>query len=170
MTSVLVVFGSKHGSTAEIAGAITETLCELGLDARCVKAAEVNDVGAYDAVVLGSAVYMRRWRQEARRFLRRHATELSARPFWVFSSGPVGDPGRDDPSWTEPAETFAEAMRLGARDHIVFGGSLPSPPTGPVELMMASGIPPEFHDRRDWEDIRVWARGIAAELGVADTR
>jgi menaquinone-dependent protoporphyrinogen oxidase len=159
MTNVLVVYGSKHGSTAEIAAAIAETLRESGLRAHCLKAAEVSDVGEYDAVVLGSAVYMRRWRREARRFLHKHASDLAQRPFWVFSSGPVGDPAKDNAAWLEPGRTIAEVERLGAREHVVFGGRSES-----------SGIPEEFRDRRDWDEIREWARGIAAELPVAAGR
>ncbi|MGO9754854.1 MAG: flavodoxin domain-containing protein [Solirubrobacteraceae bacterium] len=49
----------------------------------------------YDAVVLGSAVYAKHWRGDARHFLRHLGGELARRPFWVFSSGPVGDPAKD---------------------------------------------------------------------------
>lgn len=159
MTSVLVAYGSKHGSTAEIAAAIAETLRESGLRADCLQAGSVDSLEGYDAVVVGSAVYMRRWRREARRFLHHHARALSERPLWVFSSGPVGDPAKDNPAWLEPRRTIAEAERLGARAHVVFGG-----------LSEASSIPAEFRDRRDWDEIRAWARGIAAELPVATTR
>jgi len=155
MTCVLVAYGSKHGSTAEIAAAITETLRECGLEADCRQAGDVENLDRYDAVVLGSAVYMRRWRREARRFMHHHARALAERPLWVFSSGPVGDPANDNAAWLEPGRTIAAAERLGARGHVVFGG-----------VSKASSIPAEFRDRRDWDEIRAWARGIAAELPV----
>ena len=69
MTSVLVAYGSKHGSTAEIAAAIAETLRESGLRADCLQAGSVDSLEGYDAVVVGSAVYMRRWRREAKSWL-----------------------------------------------------------------------------------------------------
>jgi menaquinone-dependent protoporphyrinogen oxidase len=155
MTRVLVAYGSKQGSTAAIATAIADTLREAGLEVDCLPAGGVDDLGRYDAVVLGSAVYMRRWRREARRFLRHHARTLAERPLWVFSSGPVGDPANDNPAWLEPPRTIAEVERIGARDHVIFGGSSTS-----------SKIPEEFRDRRDWEAIRAWAGGIAAQLPV----
>jgi menaquinone-dependent protoporphyrinogen oxidase len=158
MTTVLVAYASRHGSTAEIAAAVAEALEAAGLQVDCVEAADVASLEPYDAVVLGSAVYMKRWRGAARRFLRRHGSELQRRPFWVFSSGPVGDPANDNPAWTEPARTIATAQRLGARDHVVFGGTA----TG----AMARNTPPEYRDRRDWDAIREWASSIAAELGV----
>jgi menaquinone-dependent protoporphyrinogen oxidase len=166
MTSVLVAYASKHGSTAEIAAAVAEAIRAAGLKAECREAPAVTSLEPYDAVVLGSAVYMKRWRREARRFLRRHAAGLRERPFWVFSSGPVGDPANDDAAWTEPAGTIAEAQRLGARDHPVFGGSMPAEPHGMAQRSMVKNTPPEYRDRRDWDEIRAWAAAIAAELGA----
>ena len=118
----------------------------------------------YDAIVLGSAVYMRRWRREARRFLEQHAGELATTPFWIFSSGPVGDPEQRDPTWEEPAKVIALAERLGVREHVVFGGSVPAHPTSFVQKSMARNTPEEFRDLRDWDEIRAWARRIAESL------
>ncbi len=166
MTTVLVAYASKHGSTAEIAGAVADALRASGLQADCANAGDVASLEPYDGVILGSAVYMKRWRREARHFIRVHGSELAKRPFWVFSSGPVGDPANDNAAWTEPARTIATAERLGARDHPVFGGSIPDEPHGMMRSM-AQNTPPQYRDRRDWDEIRAWATGIAAELGVA---
>jgi menaquinone-dependent protoporphyrinogen oxidase len=164
--TVLVAFASKHGSTGEIAAAIADVLRQSGLEVGCVSAHEVPTLEPYDAVVLGSAVYTGRWRREARRFLRKHARALSARPFWVFSSGPTGPPDKDDPRWTEPRRTMRRAERLGARGHIVFGGRVPPDGHGPAANAMAKGTPEEYRDRRDWAAIRLWAEGIAVSLGA----
>jgi menaquinone-dependent protoporphyrinogen oxidase len=160
---VLVAYASKHGSTAEIAEAVAAGIRERGLDANCEPVGEIDDLGGYDAVVLGSAVYMRRWQGDARHFLRKHGDELAGRPFWVFSSGPTGDPSEDDPAWEEPKRTIARAEKLGARDHVVFGGRI-SPEGGRLERAMAEKVPEEYRDRRDWDEIRAWATAIAAEL------
>src|SRR4051812_30371223 len=164
MTEVLVVYASKHGSTAGIAQAVARALAADGLSAVCLEASQVNSLERYDAVVIGSAVYMRRWRPEARRFLRQFAAELAERPFWVFSSGPVGDPADDNSAWSEPTATIAKAEALGVRGHVVFGGSLPAEPHGLMQRSMADHMPEEFRDRRDWDQIRAWADGIAAEV------
>src|SRR5581483_9556384 len=100
-------------------------------NADCMEADRVRDIAPYDAVVLGSAVYMRRWRRSARRFLRRYGQPLSALPWWAFSSGPVGDPGTTDAQaagWLEPPGTMAQVERLGAREHVVFGGRVARDP------------------------------------------
>ncbi|MGA9856281.1 MAG: flavodoxin domain-containing protein [Solirubrobacteraceae bacterium] len=167
MTRVLVAYASKHGSTAEIAQAVAETLGEAGLSVDCVEAGAVGGIDAYDAVVLGSAVYMKRWQGDARHFLRTHGTELSQRPFWVFSSGPIGDPAHDNPSWEEPRRTIEKAEALGVREHVIFGGRIPTDPHGPAQRGMVKNTPAEYRDRRDWDEIRGWASRIAAELTAA---
>lgn len=60
---ILVAYASKRGSTAEIAEAVAKTLREADdLEVDCLESGEVADVSPYDAIVLGSAVYMKRWR------------------------------------------------------------------------------------------------------------
>lgn len=173
MARVKVIYASKHGSTREIAEAITEELRAAGQAATCVPAGEVYGLGDCDAVVLGSAVYMGRWRHEAKQVLRRHGPALAAMPFWVFSSGPVGDPAAeqdDGDRWLEPRRVMARAEELGVREHVVFGGTISADPHGFIERGMTRNTPEEFRDRRDWEQIRAWARSIASELGAAMAR
>ena len=165
---VLVAYASKRGSTAEIAAAVAKTLSEAGLEVDCLTSDEVSDVSPYDAVVLGSAVYMKRWRGDAKHFLRKHSKQIAERPLWVFSSGPVGDPDQEEnPDWLEPPKIVKKVEKLGARDHVVFGGRLPAEPHGPMEKAMVTGVPVEFRDRRDWDQIRSWAEEIASKLHSA---
>ncbi|MGE5408168.1 MAG: flavodoxin domain-containing protein [Syntrophothermus sp.] len=164
---MLVAYASKRGSTAEIAEAVAAELSAAGLDVDCIDSGEVDDLDGYEAVVLGSAVYTKRWRGDARHFLRHHRKALATMPFWVFSSGPVGDPANDNPDWEEPPRTIDKVKELGGRGHVVFGGRVPTDPKGPIEKAMARNTPAEFRDRRDWDEIRAWARGVAADLNAA---
>jgi menaquinone-dependent protoporphyrinogen oxidase len=121
---VLVAYASKHESTAEIAERIAAAMRSAGCDAQARLAAEVDDLSGYAAVVLGSAVYAKRWRREARSFARRHASALRDMPVWLFSSGPFG---AVDEHPTAPTPPVAErlAAQLGARDNVMFGGACP---------------------------------------------
>ena len=55
---------------------------------------EVDDIEAYDTVILGSAVYGQRWIPNASEFLRRNADALADRRVWLFSVGSFGDTHR----------------------------------------------------------------------------
>jgi menaquinone-dependent protoporphyrinogen oxidase len=162
--TVLVAYASKRGSTAEIAETVAATLRREGLGVCLERAEDVQSLERYDAVVLGSAVYMKRWRGDARHFLKKHRKALRQKPFWVFSTGPVGDPSRDNPEWLEPPAIVEKVEDLGGRDHVVFGGCLPTQPQGLMEKTMVEGTPKEYRDRRDWAEIRGWARNIASSL------
>ena len=84
---------------------------------------QVKNPDDYDAVVVGGALYSSRWHRQARQFVRQHAGELRQRPTFFFSSGPLDDwPGR---SVIPPVRQVKALMnRVGARDHVTFGGRL----------------------------------------------
>ncbi|HWC48057.1 MAG TPA: flavodoxin domain-containing protein [Solirubrobacterales bacterium] len=162
--TVLVAYASKRGSTKEIAETIAATLRREGLGVCLERCEDVDTLDAYDAIVIGSAVYMKRWRGDARHFLKKHRKSLRQKPFWVFSSGPVGDPAKDNPDWAEPPKIAAKVEELGGKEHVVFGGCLPGEPKNFMEKAMVEGTPKEFRDRRDWARIRTWAKKIASQL------
>jgi menaquinone-dependent protoporphyrinogen oxidase len=164
--TVLIAYSSKRGSTAEIAETVAATLRREGLGVCLEPVDAVDGLDRYDAVVLGSAVYMKRWRGDAKHFLKKHRKALRQLPFWVFSSGPVGDPAKDDPEWMEPPKLAEKVEEMGGRAHVVFGGRVPAEPRGFMERALAEEVPREYRDRRDWDEIRCWARQIAAELAA----
>src|SRR5918994_3034373 len=104
---ILVAYASKHSSTEEIAQRIADTMREAGRAAEARPASEVDDLSGYDAVVLGSAVYAKRWQRDARAFARHHEHALKDMPVWLFSSGPFGAP-EDHP--TAPTPPVAEKL------------------------------------------------------------
>jgi menaquinone-dependent protoporphyrinogen oxidase len=163
MTRVLIAYGSKRGSTGEIAKAIAWTLEEMGLEVDVRPAAEVADVGPYGAVVLGGAVYMNRWHRDARRFGRRFAAALRDRPVWLFSSGPLDLTAEERK--IPPVEFVANlAERIAARDHATFGGRLASHPSGYAASAMAKQVAGDY---RNFAEIRAWASRIGREIGAA---
>lgn len=158
---VLVTYASKMGATAGIAEAIGTVLREHGHHADVRDVTEVDSISQYDAVVLGSAIYIRRWRPEAVQFLRRYADELSDRRVWMFHSGPVG-PDREQ-TQEMPANVYRLARRIGAAPATTFAGAiLPATAKGFLARHLATGN--LAGDSRDWPLITNWAAGIAATL------
>lgn len=160
-SKVLVAYGRTNGSTAQIAEAVADVLRKEGLTVEAVPARSVTSPESYDAVVVGGGLYAGRWHRDARRFVRRHARELSRRPLWFFSSGPL-DPSasqRDIP----PVPGVRRAMvRLDAREHVTFGGCLEEGAKGFVaRKIVSSGKGGDF---RDFHRIGTWAARIGGEL------
>ncbi|MGY1633474.1 flavodoxin domain-containing protein [Geodermatophilus sp. SYSU D01186] len=99
---VLVTAASRHGSTHEIADALARSLAEgaPGGDAllvvSSVPAEHRPDPSAFDAVVLGGAVYAGRWLDAARDLATVHTTALrmlsfGERAMATAMRAPVGD-------------------------------------------------------------------------------
>jgi menaquinone-dependent protoporphyrinogen oxidase len=162
MRRVLVAYASKMGATKEIAEEIRTELERRGVHAEAHNVCEVVSAEFYDAVVLGTAVYAGRWRPEAVRFVKRHATELKSRPLWLFESGWVGK--RPEAVTATPGGR-RRAARLGAEPPTVFGGRLdPGLATGWFDRALAKRMP---GDCRDFDEIHAWATQIADALLAA---
>ena len=171
MSAILVAHGSKHGSTAEIAEAIGERLRTRGHTVDVCPAGDVRDLAGYDAIVVGSGVYMFHWQKDAMNLLKRHEAALRSRPTWLFSSGPTGGSPKADLALEEvrrsptgfppPKEVTQRIERIGARGHATFPGRLADDMTGFFERWIPRG------DWRDFDAVRAWADTIAAELSRA---
>lgn len=165
MEKVLVVFASKMGSTGEIAGAIGEQLRLRGLQVDVRPAVEAPDARNYDAVIIGSGVYIRRWHRDALRFLQAQAPDLAERPTWLFQSGPCG-PATETPHNSTPHAVVKWCRRIGLNPPVVFGGSLdPEKANSMLARMVAKGD--LAGDFRDWAQIRTWADSVADQLEAA---
>ena len=66
---ILITYATKYGSTAEIAEKIDTVLREAGLQTELLPVKQGKDLAPSTAVILGSAVYIGRWRKEAVQFL-----------------------------------------------------------------------------------------------------
>ena len=158
---ILVTVASRHGATGEIGDEVGKVLREAGLEADIVHPERVETLDGYDAVVVGSAIYMGRWLGPARDFVKSHADELSRLPVWLFSSGPV-TAKTDDPADRAEGERLREL--IGARDSRVFAGQLKKEGLGFGERTIVRMIKSPWGDYRPWPAIRSWATSIATDL------
>jgi menaquinone-dependent protoporphyrinogen oxidase len=155
----LSAYASKHGSTHEVAEQVADVLRAGGLDVDVRAASSVEDVDAYDAVVIGGALYMGHWHRDARRLLNRLGDKLHERPVFVFGMGPI-----------DLEQKSVEGARKQV-DHAL----AKVPEVEPVSVAIFGGVvhPGGLHfpfnhmhetDARDPEAIRAWADDIAAVL------
>jgi menaquinone-dependent protoporphyrinogen oxidase len=163
---VLVSYASKYGSTAEIATQIGNTLTENGLETDVLEVKEVHDLGAYDAIVLGSAVYIGRWRKDAVRFVKMHEKALVEKRVWIFSTGPTGqgDPVKLLEGWKFPKKLERSADRIKPEDIAVFHGAVDPAKLSGIQRYMIRKTDVPTGDFRQWETITTWAKNIADEL------
>jgi menaquinone-dependent protoporphyrinogen oxidase len=151
MPGVLVAYATKHGSTREVAEAVSKTLRAEGVQAGLRPARGVRGpIGDRDLVVLGAPVCSGRWHGDAHRFLKRHRKELLTVPAAVFGMGPR-NPGQE--AWQRSRRQLDRA--LAKRDWLrpaavaVFGGA--DSPTRHGK---------QRRDLRDWDAVRARATGI----------
>jgi len=168
---VLVTAASRHGGTDEIARRIGDEL-ERALDFQALEvhvrpADAVDDVLTYDAAVIGSAVYMGRWQEPARRLV--EAVDASRRelPVWLFSSGPIGNP-------PQPEGDSEDAIALAAlpfvREHATFAGRLDKHDLRLTERAVVKAVRAPEGDFRDWTAIRDWAQHVASQINSIPVR
>jgi len=163
---ILVAYASKHGATAEIAERIGGVLRGAGLWTDVEPVEQVATLSPYRAVVLGSAVYIGRWRAEARRFLKEHRDDLAARDVWIFSSGPTGrgDPEALTKGWTLPSALKDDVEHIGPHDVALFHGALDPAELAFFERWIVRRVGAPEGDYRDPDAIEAWARGIVGAL------
>lgn len=162
---ILVAYASKAGATAGIAEAVGAELQAHGHDVDVLDVNRVQDLTRYDVVVLGSAIYIRRWRKDAVRFLRHNVDALRERQVWLFHSGPVG-PDKDQDQDMPPAVRHL-AHEIGATPAVTFAGRLePDTAKGFLARRLATGD--LAGDSRDWDKIHAWAADISAAVEATE--
>lgn len=165
---VLVTTASRHGATAEIGDRIAAALSE-GLQHAGVVASvdvrqphDVDTVADYDAVVLGSAIYLGKWLKDATRLVERDLEALSSRPVWLFSSGPI-TPGDD-------ADNLPWIHTPWAVEHHMFGGKVDLSQLSFAERLAVRAAKAPEADNRSSEEIADWAARICATLTIGPAR
>ena len=158
---VLVSAASRHGATTEVAATIAADLQAHGLDAVVVAPGEVLNAAAFDAAVIGSAIYVGRWLEPARDLVEREHEALRRMPVWLFSSGPVGSPPKP---LDDPIDVVRLVQLIGAREHRIFPGFVDKKRLGFGERAIMAAVRAPEGDFRKWSDIDAWAAHIAEEL------
>jgi menaquinone-dependent protoporphyrinogen oxidase len=159
---VLVAYATRYGATREVAAAIADTLRQEGVAAELLAAGNVDDVGAYSAVVLGAPLYIGRWHRDVRRLLERNRAALASLPVAVFALGPrTMAPEEVAASQNQLDHALAGVPEVTPVSVGLFGGAIdPARLRFPFNRMPAG-------DARDWDAIIAWARDLARLLAGA---
>jgi menaquinone-dependent protoporphyrinogen oxidase len=154
---ILIAYGTKHGSTREVAEVLGDALAEHGLEVETLPAGRVQDIAQYAGVVVGGSLYMGRWHPESLAFVRRHAKALSALPLAAFAMGPrTLEPSEVAQSEEQLGHALAKVPQVDPFAVAIFGGVVdPKKLRFPLSKLPAS-------DARDWARIRDWAGELAA--------
>ncbi len=89
--NVLIAYSSKYGSTKEIAENVCKILQTFGLDVNIEKASASLKMDNYDAIILGSGVYIGKWLPGMENLLKKRFSLLQEKKVWIFSDGPTSN-------------------------------------------------------------------------------
>ena len=179
---VLIAYGCRWGSTAEIAGRLAGFLGEEGVEAVLLDVKKDKDwpsLEGFDGVLVGSGVKVSKWMREPLQFLRRKRGELEGRRLGLFVSclTVVTDPEgarRDllekvaEDAGVEPvvSEAFGPVLDMGPGSRM---GFLDKRITRVVMLGLGKDHGLKFdvegrNDLRDWDRVREFAHRYAESL------
>jgi menaquinone-dependent protoporphyrinogen oxidase len=154
---ILVAYTTRHGSTQEVAEVIAATLRGQGFPAEAQPATSISSLAPYDAVILGTALYMGFLHHDAKEFLRNHHEALQHRPAAFFALAPVYAEDRDWVAATEQARReLARFPWFVPVSHQIFAGTYhPGTASSPFQFV------PSIHDttsadHHDWDAIHAW--------------
>jgi len=194
---ILIAYGSRYGSTEEIAYSMAEILANAGLetqliDVRRTKQKDWPPLASFDGVLVGSGIKIGRWTKEATVFLKTHADELKglkAQGLVVgafVSCGMASTPGQQD----EARRKYLEEVltNVGITDVVdtydAFGGVYDLSPSAPIgfldkrmlgmaaKQMAKDGTPlteGARNDLRDWDQIRTFTEHFAQLVKAGDS-
>jgi len=159
---ILVAYASQDGSTGGVADALGKQLAAGGLtvDVRQVK--DVNDLGRYRSVVVGSAIHGGKWMPEAVEFVQTNQSRLSQVPtaYFLVSMMMARNTEQDRryvAQWLEPVRALVKPVAEGWFAGALWPSKHPLFFEGLGLRIFLSSIGLKEGDYRDWDAIRAWA-------------
>ena len=164
---ILVAYASRHGSTSDIAAVIGQVLRGRGYEVAVKPIEQVGRISAYDAVVLGSALYAGNWMKAAATCLLDKQEVLAQRPVWLFSSGPTGQGDAVEllEGWMFSGEMLEAIKKINPRDIAFFHGNIDPDKLNFAEKAIIESANVPIGDYRDWSIIKAWATDMDFEPG-----
>lgn len=158
---VLVTYASKYGSTGGVADAIGKELCSKDVTSDVALVNNAGNIGSYQGVVIGSAIYMGKWMSEAVDFVKKNKDTLRQMPVAYFLvcmtlSKPTEENRAKVLSYMDSIlKAVPEIKPVGIG---TFAGALDYNNLSWLnkKILKSKGTPEG--DFRDWKAIQAWAR------------
>lgn len=160
---ILVSTAGRHGATDSLGSEMAQVFRHDGAHVDLCAPDSVGDVGRYDALVIGSAVYSDRWIPSVKELVER-VSRSAHPPVWLFSCGPLRSVDRPVNDTSDAAHAVSV---LNARAHRTFPGRLDVEALSAGERRVFAGSGATAGDFRDWVLVCDWARDIMADLTAA---
>ena len=172
MSNILIVYGSRYGSTKQIAHHIGETLTSLGNKVDVVDAQKTPNLDDYELIIVGSGIQAGNWKKETKKFLEKNRETLRSKKTALFvSCGDALEPDRRDEAYQKYLVAIAESNELQPIAYGLFGGSFDfNGGKGLVYSLFLKMVKRDFekkgiateglYDFRDWDDITAWAKEL----------
>jgi menaquinone-dependent protoporphyrinogen IX oxidase len=182
---VLIVYGTRYGATESTSEEIAKVLRSEGLDVKVVNAKKekINDIAAYELIIVGSGMQMAKWTGEAEGFLKRFQKELESKKVAIFVSSAAQalieyekKTEEIEKARKQYLEEKAARYNLKPVSMTILGGVwdynkmfflFRKTLAGFKPKIEAAGFKetkPGLYDTRDWDAIRAWAKELAAKI------
>lgn len=121
-----IVYFTREGQTARIAAHIAARLTAAGHEVACQSGAELSDLAAYDAILVGASIHYGHHSLAALRWVRRHRQVLAGKPTGLFSVSLCGGgPGARPEAAGRYLANFQRHTGWHPALMASFGGALP---------------------------------------------
>jgi menaquinone-dependent protoporphyrinogen oxidase len=183
VVKTLIVFGTRYGATTGTSEEIAQVLRGKGLDVKVVNARKekIRDISEYELIIVGSGMQMGKWTGEADDFLRSFHNELERKKLALFVS-----------SMKTVSEREGKTADVAASRKVALDDKVAQYNLHPIALGFFGGVldfnkmnflfrrtmgflkpqlekdgfqevQPGVYELRDWDEIRKWARELAAK-------
>jgi menaquinone-dependent protoporphyrinogen oxidase len=181
MLKILAVYGTSYGHTALVVQRMARVLTDAGHSVTVTRGDRTIAADApaqFDACLVAASVLYGRYQRYIRRFVRRHAALLNARPsaFVSVCGAAAGHSDAEQRQARRYADRFLRETGWKPRARISVGGEMAYTRYGPItrwiirSISRRNGGPTDTsrdYDATDWPAVEEFARGFAAIVSAA---
>jgi len=173
----LIAYGTRYGSTTDIANRMGKILKKNGMDVTIINLdkEKISDISMFDFVIVGSGIAIGKWTKRSLKFLNRFESDLAKKKVALFvSCGDAKNPDKHEDAKKRYLEKITQdhpsikPVKLG-----LFGGVIDLTRVGFLTRSMLKAASKEMekdgidvnkrNDFRDWKEIEGWTRGLVGQ-------